>query len=59
LTNIFDVYRDPAKHDDLKAILDLGAQKHPAGEPDVGRQRVCALLQIVGGGEIQVAYGLG
>jgi hypothetical protein len=31
LTDIFDCYRDPAKHDDLKAILDLGAQKHPAG----------------------------
>lgn len=31
MTDIFDFYRDPAKHDDLKAILDLGAQKHPAG----------------------------
>jgi len=31
LTDIFDFYRDPSKHDDLKAILDLGAQKHPAG----------------------------
>jgi hypothetical protein len=31
LTDIFDFYRDPKKHDDLKAILDLGAQKHPAG----------------------------
>jgi len=31
LTNILDFYCDPKKHDDLKAILDLGAQKHPAG----------------------------
>ena len=31
MTDIFDFYRDPTKHDDLKAILDLGAQKHPAG----------------------------
>jgi len=31
LTDIFDLYRDPQKHDELKAILNLGAQKHPAG----------------------------
>lgn len=31
MTDIFDFYRDPTKHDDLKAILDLGAQKYPAG----------------------------
>jgi predicted nucleotidyltransferase component of viral defense system len=31
LIDIFDFYRDPAKHDELKAILSLGAQKHPAG----------------------------
>jgi hypothetical protein len=29
--DIFDFYRDPKKHDDLKAILNLRAQKHPAG----------------------------
>jgi hypothetical protein len=31
LTDIFDLYRDPKKHDELKAILNLGAQRHPAG----------------------------
>jgi hypothetical protein len=50
LTNIFDFYRDPKKHDDLKAILDLGAQKHPAGlvqnflEKDIWVAEVLRLL---------------
>jgi len=29
--NIFELYADPSKHDDLKAVLDLGAQQHKAG----------------------------
>jgi len=29
--NIFDFYSDSSKHDELKQIITLGAQKHPAG----------------------------
>ena len=31
--HILDFYRDPTKHDELKQLLQLGAQKHPAGLP--------------------------
>lgn len=29
--NIFDFYKDPAKHNELGEILTLGAQRHPYG----------------------------
>ncbi|MEE8058496.1 MAG: hypothetical protein V3T17_11770 [Pseudomonadales bacterium] len=29
--NILDFYTDPNKHEELAALLTLGAQKHPAG----------------------------
>ncbi len=50
MTDIFDLYRDPKKHDELKAILNLGAQKHPAGlaqnflEKDIWVAEVLRLL---------------
>ena len=50
MTDIFDFYRDPKKHDELKAILSLGAQKHPAGlaqnflEKDIWVAEVLRLL---------------
>ena len=31
MTDIFEFYRDPKKHGELKAILNIGTQKHPAG----------------------------
>lgn len=50
MTDIFDFYRDPKKHDELKAILNFGAQKHPAGlaqnflEKDIWVAEVLRLL---------------
>lgn len=50
MTDIFDLYRDPKKHNDLKAILNLGAQKHPFGlaqnflEKDIWVAEVLRLL---------------
>lgn len=50
MTDIFDLYRDPKKHDELKVILNLGAQKHPAGlaqnflEKDIWVAEVLRLL---------------
>ncbi|OHY82025.1 nucleotidyl transferase AbiEii/AbiGii toxin family protein [Marinobacter sp. AC-23] len=50
MTDIFDLYRDPKKHDELKAILNLGTQKHPAGlaqnflEKDIWVAEVLRLL---------------
>ena len=50
MTDIFELYRDPKKHDELKAILNIGAQKHPAGlaqnflEKDIWVAEVLRLL---------------
>lgn len=50
MTDIFNFYRDPSKHGELKEILNVGAQKHPAGlaqnflEKDIWVAEVLRLL---------------
>lgn len=34
MTNIFDYYQSPSKHDELRQIFTLAAQQHPEGLPD-------------------------
>lgn len=61
--NIFDLYRDPAKHRELAAIISLGAQKHPSGMGAANLEKdiwVTELLRVLYGegllGEKAVAF---